>query len=345
MSLVFRVRHFLLLIFLSVCAVVHPQPAQAAMQLCNRTSYILYAATGFQSGAEMVTQGWTRIAPGACQTALPQPLSGSYYLLARTSQAHNGPARTWGGAAQLCVKEGNFSLKTPFGAPGCGVADSYSLPFALVNTHKQKSWTTTFTESAAINSMDAARVAGTKRLLADVGYKIGPLNTKPDKKAAAALVQFRARMKLAANATAEDLFDALETEALKMAAPTGYSICNDTNEPLWAAIGLKSGANWISRGWWNVAAGACAKATTTPLSGDVYLLAEKQNGQRLVSGKANFCVTGIPFEVQGRDHCARGLSAAGFAEIKTKSAQGYAAHIGDQGLVGAPMQAQAATPK
>jgi len=39
-------------------------PAQAALTLCNRTSYILYAATSAVQGSRSETEGWTRVAPG-----------------------------------------------------------------------------------------------------------------------------------------------------------------------------------------------------------------------------------------------------------------------------------------
>ena len=343
-----RPYYLLLLALASVSAPLVPCPANAAMQLCNRTSYILYAAVGFQSGTAMTTQGWTRLAPGACQSPISQPPAGSnFYLLARTSQAHNGPARIWGGTAQLCVKDGNFVLKTPFGTAACKGDESFNMPFSLVDTHGMKSWSTTFTESPDLGSMDAARIAGTKRLLADAGYKVGAPNVKPDKAAAKALGQFRTRMKLAANATADDLFDALETEALKIAAPAGYSICNDSDQALWAALGLKSGSDWVSRGWWKIAPGICAKAITAPLSTDkVYLLAERPGGQRLVQGKAKFCVTNVQFEIFGRERCAsRGTKEAGFAETNTKGVAGYSAHVGAEDLVGPATQSQAATPK
>ena len=44
-------------------------PAHAALTLCNRTSYILYAATSAVQSPRSDTQGWTRIVPGDCQVA------------------------------------------------------------------------------------------------------------------------------------------------------------------------------------------------------------------------------------------------------------------------------------
>ncbi|HEV2562449.1 MAG TPA: DUF1036 domain-containing protein [Rhizomicrobium sp.] len=308
-------------------------PASAALRLCNQTSYVLYAASAWQDRPNIVTQGWTRVAPGSCAQAIASVLTApAYYVYARTSQAHAGPSRNWGGNAQFCVKDGNFSLRAPMAASGCQSDDAFPVPFAQINTQAMKNWTMTFTESAQGGRMDAARNAGIDRLLSDIGFKVGR-NGAMDRDAA--LKKFRARMKLPANANDSDLFDALETEALKVAAPAGYSICNESNAELWAALGLKSGKTWVSQGWWHVAPGACAKALTDPLSADkIYLHAEKHGNHQLVAGPAHFCITNITFEVQGKENCAkRGLANAGFAATNTKGVTGFAAHISDNGLV------------
>ena len=80
-------------------------PAEAALKLCNRTSYILYAATSSVAGNGSSTQGWTRIAPGDCQIARPEKLSSQSYLVyARSALAHSGPERAWGGTHSNCLK-------------------------------------------------------------------------------------------------------------------------------------------------------------------------------------------------------------------------------------------------
>jgi uncharacterized membrane protein len=96
------------------CLLSSRRPAQAALQVCNRTSYVLYAATGWTTDTDNITQGWTRVVPGGCATPVKQMLTAkAYYLYARSSQAYSGVARAWGGNTQLCVKDPNFALKTP----------------------------------------------------------------------------------------------------------------------------------------------------------------------------------------------------------------------------------------
>lgn len=303
-------------------------PAKAALTLCNRTSYVIYAATGQLSGADVVTKGWTRIVPGACADALKNDLSGQgYFLYARTARAHAGPPRDWSGHANLCVRDNDFTLPLPFGAR-C-TADSYELAFAQIDTHHMRSWTTTFREQPDLASMQAAEGAGLRRLLADNGIK-----TFTDPQTNAALAALRKKLRLAEGLPA--LFSALETEAMKSAAPAGYTVCNDTDKPFWAAISLKKGAAFVSRGWWTVAGGSCSHLITEPIAGaKIWLRVERDKGSPLVAGPETFCTTAIAFEIQGRDNCAkRGLTGSGFTETNSRGLPGFSAHVAGGGLSG-----------
>ena len=64
--------------FLRYCAVLmfataalHGTPANAALTICNQTSYILYAAAGYQAGAALAT----RLAQEPASTLPAQPAS------------------------------------------------------------------------------------------------------------------------------------------------------------------------------------------------------------------------------------------------------------------------------
>src|ERR1044071_6830262 len=97
-------RLFALLLFALVAA-ASVSPAQAALTLCNRTSYILYAATSAIQSPRSETRGWPRTAPGGRQPARKEPLAaGRYLVYARSGIAHSGPSRAWGGAYPVCVK-------------------------------------------------------------------------------------------------------------------------------------------------------------------------------------------------------------------------------------------------
>jgi uncharacterized membrane protein len=314
-------------------AIFGAAPAHAELTVCNQTSYVLYTAIGYQEKADALTQGWARIIPGKCANIFPGPLtSPAYYLYAKSSQAHSGPARAWGGTVRLCAKTTNFVLHEPLIMDTCP-EDSFIMPFSRVENKGKRNWTAILTESAAIASFDLARQAGIVRLLIDSGYKITDA-----KSADAALKSFYQRMKLSAHASNADQFDALETLALKSAAPTGYSICNDSSGEIYAAIGVQNQAAWASRGWWKVAPGGCARVLTQPLSFDkVFLFVQGHNNPRLVSGPAKFCVADVEYETSQRQNCSsKGLSEMGFAATNTKGLTGYAAHVGNSGLLPQP---------
>ena len=311
-------------------------PAAAALKLCNRTSYVLYGATAAVTQATITTQGWIRVAPGACQTVLSGDLSSAaYYVYARSSLAHSGPARAWGGERQICVKDVNFSTRDSVAARDCASNSFFTLPFAAVDTHHMKSWTMTLSESPAIATLEQARAVGLKRLLRDIGFRIVSMESGSDNQADRALENFRKRLHISPKASDADLFDALETEALKVTAPTGYAICNDTAKPVAAAIGEKTARSWISHGWWTIASGSCAKAITAPLSAaNIYLFVQKVGGPPLVTGEMKFCVADIEFDIEGRSRCKdRGLTETGFAETRVQGMAGYAVHVGEGGLV------------
>jgi uncharacterized membrane protein len=308
-------------------------PAQAALTLCNRTSYILYAATSAIQGSRSETSGWTRVAPGECQVARKEPLTAQSYLVhARSSLAHSGPARAWGGNQPVCVKDGNFVLKQPAGKSGC-TDDSFALPFATLDNQGKRVWTMNFDEQPVL-TMTEAQLAGVKRLLKDNGYAIAQIDGKPDKATGLALNDFRKRVHFAPTAGNVELFQALEGEARKKIAPAGYTVCNDGPDALMIALGQTDGGKTVSRGWWTVTPGACARAMTMTLNSDaVYLLAQHKSGSTLVAGSQRFCTAATAFEIEGNQNCAgRGFAEAGFAATPTKGLSGYIAHIGPAGL-------------
>ncbi len=325
----------LLAICVAVLAFALFMPAShASLRLCNRTSYVLYAATASAGASDVLVQGWIRIVAGSCRIAIKGDLEApAYFVYARTSQAHSGVPRAWDGTVNFCVKDTNFFLHLPPFTGRCPTLDMLDLPFAAIATHHMRSWTTTFQETLDLDSMKDAERAGLKRLLSDTGVKIN--GSGSDKAVKEALAHFRKRMRLSDKADTADLFDALETEAMKTAAPIGYTVCNDTDKPMWTAIGQTKDTSFISRGWWMVAAGSCAKTITGSVAKEkVYLRVEKAKGVALVSGSEIFCVTNIEFEIQGREHCsARGLKEAGFAETNNKGAAGFVAHVSAEGLV------------
>jgi uncharacterized membrane protein len=326
-------------IFVFFAACFAAAPASASLKLCNRTSYILYAAVGAAAKSDIVTHGWTWLAPGACETAIATPLKApAYYVYARSSRSHSGPSRAWGGNARLCVGHGDFTFTAP-AFSRCTQDGSFDVPFSEIATQHKSDFTETLTGKPELATLDQARIAGIQRLLSDAGYKLAAIDGNDDKPTETALAAFRRKARLSRKANDEALFKALEKAAGKTAAPAGYAICNATPTPFWAAIGLKTGKEWVSRGWWKVPPSDCSTAIAEPLATDhVYLLADLPGKKPLVTGSAKFCVTDITFEIQGRGNCKqRGMREAGFADTVVKGRNGYVARVGPKGL-------EAATP-
>ena len=154
------------LALLVLAALTAPLPARAALTLCNRTSYILYAASAAIQSPRSETQGWTRLAPGECQVARKEPLAAETYLVhARSSLAHSGAARAWGGSYPVCVKDGDFTIKQSVTQPTCTAEGTFALPFAPVDNGGKSIWTMNFDEQPVM-SLAEAQLAGVKRLLA-----------------------------------------------------------------------------------------------------------------------------------------------------------------------------------
>lgn len=307
-------------------------PANASLRLCNRTSYVIYAATATVAGDASV-KGWTRIVPGQCRTAIDGDLAArAYYLYARSSPAHSGEQRAWSGNAGFCIGDSDFAFHQAQAGMRCAAPGAFAVPFAVLDTHHMRSWTATFREAPDLPSMPAAEHAGLVRLMADLGIHGVAAPGAFDK----TLAQFRLRLKLPQKADAGTLFDALETQAMRVSVPTGYTLCNDTKQTLWAAVAMKKDPGFVSRGWWAVASGACARLIAQPVtSTPVYLRVEKDKNSAVIEGTDTFCVTGIEFEIEGRERCAaRGYSEAGFMPTNSGGAPGYAAHVSASGLAG-----------
>lgn len=306
-------------------------PASANLKLCNRTSYILYAATAQRAKQTVTTKGWLRIVPGACANAIAAPLaSPPYYVYAQSSRAHSGPSRAWGGSEKFCVRHGNFTRTAPL-LDRC-TGDDFAVGFSRIASERKRDFTQSFTDKEDFATLSAARSAGLKRLLTDNGYKF---RANDEKRFETALANFRRKTRLSADASDEKLFQALEDAASRVAAPAGYSVCNTTASAVWAAIGEKDGKNWVSRGWWKIPPANCATAISQPLKTDkIFVLADVPGKRPLVTGPAKFCVTDIAFEIQGRGKCKeRGMREAGFAETAVKGREGYVARIGPKGLL------------
>jgi len=275
--------------------------------LCNQTSFVIEAAIGRPDGASTVVEGWTKLRPGSCETVLSGPLTpGIHYLSGRTSDAHRGGSKAWGGDQRLCVDSlGSFSVENLADCAGMGLDAMGFKPVLIENRTK---WRNDFTETDDF-SLNTARAAGIQRLLEDAGIFSGKIDGLIGRKTRAAIADFLSEQGLASDTTDEDLIDILELAAKTRAKDVGMTVCNRTRNRIWSAIARRSsGETWESRGWWMLEAGGCARVIDAPLlqaEHFVYGEMETENGQVRTLSRANesFCVARAKFAINGRDDC------------------------------------------
>ena len=148
-----------------VSAPAEAQAQSSGWTLCNRTSYVIEASVAHYEGQGVVVDGWKRLRPGACELALEGPLRpGIHYLFARSSTAHRGGRKIWGGDFPLCVDTtGSFSVESPQDCAAMGLEPRDFRPVLVEN---KNNWRTSFTETEDFTAAQSA-AAGVQRLLAD----------------------------------------------------------------------------------------------------------------------------------------------------------------------------------
>jgi uncharacterized membrane protein len=298
------------LVFCAAAALVLPARAQTegGWELCNRTSYIIEAAVGHAEGTGVSVEGWTKLAPGTCATALAGPLvPGTHYLYGRGSTAHQGGGREWGGRFELCIDPtGGFSLESP---PDCAAMGLESQGFRPVSITAPGKWTNSFTEIENW-SLDNARNAGLQRLLDEAGIISGNIDGNIGARTRAAINDFLKLKGLSSSTTDADLIDYLEQAAEERSRSVGFTLCNRTKNRIWSAIARRSTDGWESRGWWRIEASGCARVVDRPLRGSehfVYAEMEEPTGLRTLSRASEaFCVGRSKFAISGRNNCEEG---------------------------------------
>jgi len=299
--------------------------SQKGWSLCNRTSYIVEAAVGRPDGDSIIVEGWTKLQPGRCEMALKGALEPKmHFLYARTSGAHRGGAREWGGRMNLCVEPQNgFSLESP---PSCEAMGLDTRGFKPVKITRRNRWITSFTEIENYKPKQA-EAAGVQRLLEDAGVYSGAIDGNLGPRTRSAIKAFLSDRDLPANASDADLIDYLEQVAKERAREVGFTLCNRTENRIWSAIARRGAEGWESRGWWVLEAGGCARAIDAPLVGaEHYVYGEMEvDGKVRTLSKASdaFCVARAKFAIAGRDSCEEAayrtaLFAAAAAPVDTK---------------------------
>ncbi|HEX3810745.1 MAG TPA: DUF1036 domain-containing protein [Rhizomicrobium sp.] len=114
-------------------------------------------------------------------------------------------------------------------------------------------------------------------------------------------------------------------------AHAGFAVCNKTAAAAKVAIGRFNGTDWMSEGWWTVAAGKCQTLVTAPLNARYYYLYASDGGTGVWDGSKGFCVAATgKFTAVGRARCAaRGYGRKEFFEVDTGQAPDWMQNLSD----------------
>ena len=304
------------------------QPASADLQLCNRMSYVVEAAVGFENKGTTETRGWFRIDPGQCRSVLPGEIKiDGLFLHARALAVYGASPLPPAGHTDLCVTQDNKENFVIPSARLCARAGQRLVRFTAVNpTVNEQMLTANFAEEAEYTN-EQARDAAIQRLLVMAGYDANPIDGIRGAKTDAALIQFLQDNKLGATAAGKsDFFDLLIAAAQKPEG-AGFAWCNETPHTVMAAIGTEDKGAVTTRGWFRVAPGTCVRPEVGGQSRKLYSFAEAVDAnkqtlkppQRPLSwgGETVLCTRAGKFELFDQKDCAlKGLSSAGFATIE-----------------------------
>lgn len=303
-------------------AVLAPSMAQAELTLCNRTSYRMDAAIGLERRANVETRGWFRIDPGQCRQVLDGPYDAEMtYVHTRTPPVYGTAPLPQNGNADFCVRDGDFKL-----ANGRECPVSQQAHFSAARpTEQPKGPAINLAEEADYDDAQA-RLAGIQRLLVIAGYDANPIDGVQGSKTQSALNRFLADRKLAADAAASPNFFETLIAAAQSPEGHGFSWCNDSKNPVMAALGGTEAGTLITRGWYRVEAGTCLRPDVRGEQRTLYSYGEAvdgngrtlRRGERAVSwgGNVELCTRDGKFELSDQKDCVvRGLNATGFAAI------------------------------
>ncbi len=109
-----------------------PEPARQGFRVCNQTGNEIEVAKALNTGATdgknriIVSEGWYKLAGGACLFLWPGKLEYQYYLVYAQNKTTN---REWAGKVPICVSRDAFTIRSDT----CG-EQYYRRMFIEVNT-------------------------------------------------------------------------------------------------------------------------------------------------------------------------------------------------------------------
>lgn len=311
-------------------------PAQAALTLCNRTSYLMDVAIGLENRPTLSTRGWFRVEPGQCKPVMDETSAADLvYVHARTPAIYGDAPLPQSGQAALCIRHADFQIAD---ARSCPVSEQ--VRFAAARPAEGDNGPVVNLAEQADYDDKQARLAGIQRLLVIAGYDASPIDGVEGAKTQNAISAFLKDRKLPADAAAQPNFFAALLEAARSPQGHGFAWCNDTRYTVMASIGIVEMGSIVTRGWYRVAVGQCVRPDLhgEPLKVYSYAEAVDGKGQRVMRGGAplawggtvKLCTRDGKFELADHKDCAgRGLNSAGFAAVETGGKEPATVHFRD----------------
>lgn len=308
---------------LALSSLVLTSPAKAS-EVCNETSYVIEAAMAWRTPAGLAVEGWSDILPGTCSQMGPEADT-EQYLYARSTKAYLGGIREWRGGQQICVDEEDFAFE---GVADCEALGLESRAFRALNDAERSR--TVLVELADFK--DRAEEAGLQRLLQAAGYDINVIDGYAGRRTRRQVAAFERDIERQFGADRTGLLQALHAHALERNAEAGLRVCNDTQLPMGVTVSRATGDGWETRGWWRVAAGACAHAISAHITAnETYVYAQLIDGDQLrplAAGTERFCIAPARFTSEQRDNCENtGFEGALFRAAPEPDAGGATLHL------------------
>jgi uncharacterized membrane protein len=303
-------------------------PAQAALTLCNRTSYVMDVAIGLEKRPTLSTRGWFRVEPGQCKPVLEEtPSADLVYVHGRTPAIYGNAPLPQSGQAELCVRPTDFQIAD---ARSCPVSEQ--VRFAAARPAEGDNGQVVNLAEQADYDDQQARLAGIQRLLVIAGYDASPIDGVEGAKTQNAINAFLKDRKLPADVAARPDFFATLLEAARSPEGHGFAWCNETPYTVMASLGIVEMGAIVTRGWYEVAAGQCLRPDLRGEPLKVYSYAEAVDGKGATvmrggaplawGGTVTLCTRDGKFELAEHGDCAsRGLTSAGFAAIEVGGKQ------------------------
>jgi len=311
-------------------------PAQAALSLCNRTSYLMDVAIGLEKQPNLSTRGWFHVEPGQCKVVMEEtPDSDLVYVHARTPAIYGNAPLPQTGQAELCIRHADFQIAD---ARRCPVSEQVQFTAARP-AEGENGLVVNLAEQSDYDDQQA-RLAGIQRLLVIAGYDASPIDGMEGARTQSAIGAFLKDRSLPEGAAAQPNFFATLLAAARNPEGHGFSWCNDTQYTVMASLGIVEMGAIVSRGWYKVAAGQCVRPVLRggPLKVYSYAEAVDGKGQPVMRGGAplswggsvTLCTRDGKFELAEHKDCAsRGLNSAGFATIEVGGNQPATIHFRD----------------